>query len=196
MKKNGFTLIELLAAIGLLGMLATILITVSIRKINETKEKSRETLIESIELAAKNYAIDYGNELDSFNDNDYIYVKLQTLVEKEYFNNSLVDQTTGKSLPLSDEVYIKRETSGKINSSYDINQRNNPKLRLIGPYNVYINLNDEYQDLGVTAIDKDGNNVSSSVIIKSTVDTNSIGTYQVSYELGDIIIKRNIIVYK
>ena len=61
---------------------------------------------------------------------------------------------------------------------------------------MYINLNDEYQDLGVTAIDKDGNNVSSSVIIKSTVDTNSIGTYQVSYELGDIIIKRNIIVYK
>ena len=37
MKKNAFTLIELIATIGLLGMLATITITISVRKINETK---------------------------------------------------------------------------------------------------------------------------------------------------------------
>ena len=96
MNKNGFTLVELLATITLLAILATITINISVKRINETKEKSRETLIKSIELAAKSYVIDNSENLPNFSNNDNIYVTLETLIAEEKVNNSLVDPITKK----------------------------------------------------------------------------------------------------
>lgn len=196
MKKNGFTLIELIATIGLLGMLATILITVSVKKINETKEHSKKTMIESIELATKQYVTDYKEELLDFQNNDYIYVSLQTLVEKNYFSNSLIDPTTNKSLPLTDTVYVTREQNGEINATYDINQKEKAKLTLNGSYNEYIKEGTTFTDLGVNATSTDGTDISSSITTTSTVDTTTPGKYKIKYEYGDISIERNVIVYE
>ena len=196
MKKNGFTLIELIATIGLLGMLATILITVSVKKINETKEHSKKTMIESIELAAKQYVSDYKDELSDFQNKDYIYVSLQTLVEKNYFSNSLIDPTTNKSLPLTDTVYVTREQNGEINAVYDINQKEKTKITLNGSYNEYIKAGTIFTDLGVSATSSDGTDISSSITTTSTVDTTTPGTYKIKYEYGDISIERNVIVYE
>lgn len=196
MKKNGFTLIELIATIGLLGMLATILITVSIKKINETKEHSKKTMIESIELAAKEYVTDYKDKLADFQNNDYIYISLQTLVEKNYFSNSLIDPTTNKSLPLTDTVYVTREQNGEINATYDINQKEKAKITLNGSYNEYIKEGTTFTDLGVNAISSDGTNISSSITTTGTVDTTTPGTYKIKYEYGNISIERNVIVYE
>ena len=196
MKKNGFTLIELIATIGLLGMLATVIITVSVKKINETKEHSKKTMIESIELAAKQYVTDYKDELSDFQNNDYIYISLQTLVEQNYFSNSLIDPTTNKSLPLTDAVYVTREQNGEINAVYDINQKEKPKITLNGSYNEYIKEGTTFTDLGVNAISSDGTNISSSITTTGTVDTTTPGTYKIKYEYGDISIERNVIVYE
>ena len=49
MKKNAFTLIEILAAIVIMGILSTIIVTASIRKVNHARENSYKTLIYSIE---------------------------------------------------------------------------------------------------------------------------------------------------
>lgn len=196
MKKNAFTLIELIATIGLLGMLATILITVSVKKINETKEHSKKTMIESIELAAKQYVTDYKDELSDFQNNDYIYVTLQTLVEKNYFSNSLIDPTTNKSLPLTDTVYVTREQNGEINATYDINQKEKAKITLNGSYNAYIKKRTTFTDLGVSAVSSDGTNISSSVVKTGTVDTDNSGTYKIKYEYNGISITRNVIVYE
>lgn len=196
MKKNGFTLIELIATIGLLGMLATILITVSVKKINETKEHSKKTMVESIELAAKQYVTDYKDELSDFQNNDYIYISLQTLVEKNYFSNSLIDPTTNKSLPLTDTVYVTREQNGEINAIYDINQKEKAKITLNGSYNEYIKEGTTFTDLGVNAVSSDGTNISSSITTTGTVDTTTPGTYKIKYEYGNISIERNVIVYE
>lgn len=196
MKKNGFTLIELIATIGLLAMLATILITVSIKKINETKEHSKKTMIESIELAAKEYVTDYKDELSGFQNNDYIYISLQTLVEKNYFSNSLIDPTTNKSLPLTDTVYVTREQNGEINATYDINQKQKAKITLNGSYNEYIKEGTIFTDLGVSAVSSNGTNISSSITTTGTVDTTTPGTYKIKYEYRDISIERNVIVYE
>ena len=66
MKKNAFTLIEILAAIVIMGILSTIIVTASIRKVNQARENSYKTLINSIELSAKNYVVDNENNLDDF----------------------------------------------------------------------------------------------------------------------------------
>lgn len=196
MKKTGFTLIELIATIGLLGMLATITITVSVRKINEVKEKSRDTMYKSIEEAAKNYILDNGNEIQEFKLNDNTYVTLQTLVEKEYFTESLIDPTTKKSLPLTNEVYITREDSGVINASYNINQKEDPKLKLVGGYNIYIKKGSAYQELGVNAVNQNQEDISSSIVSTGTVDINSEGKYVITYSINNTKITRNVIIYK
>lgn len=196
MKKTGFTLIELIATIGLLGMLATITITVSVRKINEVKEKSRDTMYKSIEAAAKNYILDNGNEIQEFKLNDNTYVTLQTLVEKEYFTESLIDPTTKKSLPLTNEVYITREVSGVINASYNINQKEEPKLKLVGGYNIYLKKGNAYQELGANAINQNKEDISSSIVSTGTVDINSEGKYVITYSINNTKITRNVIIYK
>ena len=193
MKKNGFTLIEMLATIGLLGMLATITISVSVRKINETKESARDAMIESIELAAKKYVNE--NEIIQFDNYDNAYITLQTLVEKEYFTESLVDPTTKKNIPLTNEIYLTREENGSIDATYDINQRQNPKLTLIGSYNEYVEVGTKYTEPGIIAIDTKKEDVSCNVTITGTVDTTTPNTYKITYELDNVKITRNVIVY-
>ena len=196
MKKNGFTLIELLATIALLGVLATITIGVSVRKINETKESARDVMINSIEFAAQNYVLDNKDELVNFNNQDYIYITLQKLIEKEYFTESLIDPTTQKALPLSDEIYVVRESNGKLKAVYDINQREKPKIVLNGSYNEYVHLGSEYKEQGVTAKNNLNQDVSSQVSISGTVDTNNENKYIITYEIDNVKITRNVIVYK
>lgn len=195
-KKNAFTLIELIAAIGLMGMLSTILITVAVRRINETKENAKNTMIESIKLAAENYVIDFNDELTELNKNDYMYISLQTLIENNYFTENLIDPTTKKSFPLSNYVYITREPNGKINSYYDENQRENPKIKLVGKYNVYIKLGDNYEDSGVIAELKNGTDVTSYIEKTDNIDLTKTGNYKITYSFENVKISRNIIIYK
>lgn len=194
MNKKGFTLVEILAAITLLAILATLTINVSVRKINESKEKGLETLIKSIELAAKDYIIENGENVESFKENDYAYVTLETLVLEEKFNNSLINPTTKKPLPISDAVYVTRSYNGKITSYYDIDQKTKSKIVLNGSYNMYVKKGTEFTDPGVVATSKTGASVTATV--SGTVNTNIENNYVITYTHGGNSITRNVIVYR
>jgi len=196
MNKKGFTLVELLATITIIGMLSTILITVVVKKINETKEQSRQTMINSIELAAKNYAMDNESSIDSLKSYDYAYIPLKILIENDLLTDSLIDQTTNKALPMTDTVYVTRFFNGTIRAVYDIDQAIHTKITLNGSFNVYIKKENIFTDPGVIAISSSGNDVSSSVITTGTVDTNTVGNYIITYTYDDISITRNVIVYQ
>ena len=188
MKKNAFTLIEILAAIVIMGILSTIIVTASIRKVNQARENSYKTLINSIELSAKNYVVDNENNLDDFLNNDWINISLQTLVDNKYLNN-IKNPKTNKDLPLTDIVYVTRNYDGKIEATYDIEQDNKNKLTLSGAYNIYIKENSTYNDPGILLND---NLLNSGVTITGEVNTSIVKKYQITYQYNGKTLKRNI----
>ena len=190
--KKGFTLVELLASLVLIGMLSTILITVSVKKINESKEHSRNIMINSIELAAKEYVLNNSSKIEEFKTKDCVELTLKTLIENEMFTNALVDQTKKESLPLSDTVYVTRSSNGKLNATYDINQKEHTKIILNGSFNEYVKKGSTFNDPGVTAISTNGSNVNPT--ISGTVNTNQVGNYTITYSHGGTTITRNVIV--
>lgn len=191
MKKNAFTLIEILAAIVIMGILSTIIVTASIRKVNQARENSYKTLINSIELSAKNYVVDNENNLDDFLNNDWINISLQTLVDNKYLKN-IKNPKTNKDLPLTDIVYVTRNYDGKIEATYDIEQDNKNKLTLSGAYNIYIKENSTYNDPGILLND---NLLNSGVTITGEVNTSIVKKYQITYQYNGKTLKRNIIIY-
>ena len=191
MKKNAFTLIEILAAIVIMGILSTIIVTASIRKVNQARENSYKTLINSIELSAKNYVVDNENNLDDFLNNDWINISLQTLVDNKYLNN-IKNPKTNKDLPLTDIVYVTRNYDGKIEATYDIEQDNKNKLTLSGAYNIYIKENSTYNDPGILL---NNSLINSGVTITGEVNTSIVKKYQITYQYNGQTLKRNIIIY-
>lgn len=196
MKKNGFTLIELICAIGIMAMLATILVPIVVKRINSAKETSYETLIESIELAAESYIIENGDSIVEYNQNDNIYIKIDTLIKNNYFDKSLINPKTKEALPSTDEVYVTRNSKGKIESIYDINQNINPKIVLNGSYNIYVKKNQQFVDPGVVATTPSGTDVTNEIVVVGYVDTSITNTYVIEYMYEGKTIKRNVIVYE
>ena len=171
MKKGGFTIIELIVSIALISMLSTILAVVIIKKMREVKDTTYNVLMESIQIAAEDYATNNEALLTSYAENDWVKIPLSTLIENNYFEEELTNPKTKKELPITDNVYVTRNYKGKIESFYNINQNTSPKITLNGRFNMYIKLNSTFTDPGVTAFDSNGSDVTNIVTKTGSVDT-------------------------
>ncbi|WP_051229581.1 immunoglobulin-like domain-containing protein [Psychroserpens burtonensis] len=60
-----------------------------------------------------------------------------------------------------------------------------PVISLIGASTVNLNVGDTYNEQGATATDNQDGNLTSSIVIAGTVNTNSAGTYLVNYNVSD-----------
>ena len=191
-KKNGFSLVELLCAICLVGMLSTIIAPIVIKRINSAKTEAYNTLIETIELNAKDYVITNEDKIQDYNLYDNTYISIKTLIDNNYFDSSLINPITKKTIPETDLIYVTRNNKGKIEAKYDINME--VKIKLNDGYNIYLKVGDTFNDPGVTATLLDGTDVTSSIITSGTVNTSSIRTYVITYTFGNSKITRNVIV--
>ena len=191
-KKNGFSLVELLCAICLVGMLSTIIAPIVIKRINSAKTEAYNTLIETIELNAKDYVITNEDKIQDYNLYDNTYISIKTLIDNNYFHSSLINPITKKTIPETDLIYVTRNNKGKIEAKYDINME--VKIKLNDGYNIYLKVGDTFNDPGVTATLLDGTDVTSSIITSGTVNTSSIGTYVITYTFDNSKITRNVIV--
>ncbi len=60
-----------------------------------------------------------------------------------------------------------------------------PIITLTGASTINLNVGDTYNELGATASDNIDGNLTSNIIISGTVDTNSVGSYTVNYNVSD-----------
>ena len=92
-KRNGFTLVELMAVIIIISLIAFLSFPNIINQIKKTK-KSNNKMIEDLLIAqAKKYVSD--NE-EEFQDDDGYCLSIDTLVDKGYVNEQLVDINNNK----------------------------------------------------------------------------------------------------
>lgn len=198
MKNKAFTLVELLGVIVLLGILSIVIIP----KIGDSLENSKETALltqeEQIKKAAYDFLIEHTELLD---ESDTITLKLGTLKQGGYLPIKLINPKTRK--PLSNESTI---TITKNENKYEMTlnlidlenateniDNNSPILVLNGNYIEYVEVNEEYTELGAKAINSTGEeideeNISIQVLYngeETTLTTTELKTYSVVYAVTD-----------
>lgn len=107
MKNKGFTLIELMATIAIIALLAVFLTPVVKNLIDDSNQKAYDSVVDTIEDAAKSYAYLNSASIDSsITTNGYAEVTIETLKESDLLDNKLINPLTKSEISNTDVVRI------------------------------------------------------------------------------------------
>ncbi len=189
--KKGFTLVELLASITLLAILTMVTLPYILQKMEIMKEKQLENLIATIQENTKKYVVDNRENLVELEEEGFMNIPISTLVDNEYLEGNLENAVTGEKIAIDDVIYVTLDSKNVVKAVYDVNQKINPKITLNGNKNLRLKLGTTYVEYGAVAIDKNGNNISATIVINSNVNMSVEGEYSVYYSVpNSIIIER------
>lgn len=188
MKKNGFTLVELIGVITILAIISLITIPIADNAIKKSKEKADATQKTNIELAAKNWALDYMEEIGA----NSISITLGQLKNESYLASDVEKPSTGVVYDNNTVIkidYINKDyvptltetvsVSGDINNPLDNTvSSSSPYILLKGNAVVNISVGDIYTDAGALYFIDEGD---TTVTSTGTVDTATAGTYYIKY---------------
>ena len=73
----------------------------------------------------------------------------------------------------------------KIETTTTIKDTEKPSITLNGEKEITIEVGSKYNELGATAIDNVDKDITSKIKIEGSVDTNSVGTYKITYKATD-----------
>ena len=117
MKKNAFTLVELLAVIVILGLIAAIAVPSVIDTINDSKEKSYQTTIESVKAATESYMnMSFDNYKAQFVSPGYVNITISELIEEGFLSNDIKNPITGNVL--SGSIRVTKISENRYNYEY------------------------------------------------------------------------------
>ena len=189
MKKKGFTLVELLAVIIILSLVLVIAVPSVNKYIKQSKEKAYDTQISTIIEAAQAYASANSGllprkeefvvkiTLGQLKSSGLIKEEVKNPNDDKYFDDALTIEIKKKGETYNYDIVESTITTRDGEKS--------PKITLNGSPMVTYNLNDTYNDLGVSATDSDGNALTNIVIDKSNLVMSTEGIYQVKYTATD-----------
>ena len=189
MKKKGFTLVELLAVIVILSLILVIAVPSVNKYIKQSKEKAYNTQISTIIEAAQAYA-STNPELLPNRENISVKITLGQLKSAGLIKEEVKNPNDDKYFDDALTIKIKKNKENYIyevveNTITTRDGEEAPKITLNGSPMVIYNLNDTYNDLGVSATDSDGKALTNIVINKSNLVMSTEGIYQVKYTVTD-----------
>lgn len=194
MKKNGFTLVELLGVIILLGVLSMIAVPVVRDLIKSSKKELYEEQIKQIEQGLKNWAHD--NIFLLPDDNGVITLSLGQLAQSGHVNYKIENPKNNKCFSTESELTITKYNNSYVYEVKDVistdcdNLENLPTIKLNGNIVEYLNVEETYNEIGVSAKSYDDRNLNDSVTKTITGDGTSISTispatYNITYKVND-----------
>lgn len=196
MNKKGFTLVELLAVIILIGLMGIIIIPSVNKSINDMLKESYDDQVQTIELAASNWAADNPYSLPA-EDGGVTTITLGTLKAGGYVDPDIINPDTDKSFPNDLLIEITRK---KKNFTYKVVEgsgtesdieynENAPVIVLCGNSIIYNDLGKTYKEprcegtsyVGAMAYDSKQNPIPSSLSKTGSVNVNRVGSYKITY---------------
>jgi len=198
--KKGFTLIEILGAIVILGIIGLIVIPTTTSIIKNNKEKLYQAQLDKIEEACEKWAYENMNSLPD--DGGSISITILTLKQSGLLPLDVRDPRTNKLFPNDMIVNIKNENNSYRyivleDSGTDLDnttvETNSPTLVLTGDILEYVDQNSTYEEKGVTATSKSGEELDVNIIYMfegkevANIDTSYLRTYTVVYYANDTI---------
>jgi len=187
-KKNGFTFVELLGVITIIGILSLIAVPTIEKIVKENKEQIYQKQLDNIVLSLKNWASDNRKFLPE-KDGEELTITLSNLKADGYIEYDVKNPKTNKCFDNEMLLKIVNE-SGNYTYSIDVKtikesetcefNPDAPIIILKGNSVENIEINDIYVDKGVTAVDKDGNDITNNVVTVITGSGSSIDTSKLS----------------
>lgn len=197
--KKGFTLVELIATFIVLTIIGAITLPIVNSLIKNNKESLYQSQIESIKQASEKWA--YKNIDLLPNDNESITITILDLKKSGCLPLDTRNPKTGELFPNDMEIVISFNNnmyfySVKEESGTNITEFNqySPILILNGNALEYVEIGNQYNELGAKAKDNNGNIINNINIIYqyngteiSTINTNEFKTYTVIYSASNKI---------
>lgn len=204
MKNKGFTLIELLTVLVVLSLIVTITIPLVMDRVESSRKKAYDIQINEIKVAADAWASKLEN-INSLPDNQggSILLNLADLKIAGLLDIDIINPLTNKSFPndmlisitKNNNQYVSEvlETTGSDIEEENIIVKDSPVILLNGQYLQYIELNNQYVELGASARSSKGVDLTDTITVEirkdnvqqASVDTNNFGTYMLYYIVVD-----------
>lgn len=192
MTKNGFTLIEILAVITIIGVVSLITMPVVQKNITKSRQQAYNNQIENIIKAAKDWSSENLSNLPENND-EKLNISLEMLMSLGYVEDNLINPITDKYFSPDTVITIKRVNNNyqyQVNVDFDSEKvevdRDAPVLFLNGDYLVYVEVNTNYNEEGISS--PDFSDLSYYTIYYDdngqeieTINVNKLGNYVVKY---------------
>jgi len=191
MNKNGFTLIELLGVITLLGVISLIAFPTVKSIMDDSKQKLYDEQIDLIENSLENFAS--SNVLLLPEDNNTVTLTLGQLKQGGYIQKKIKNPKTNKcfsnetllNITKYNETYVYK-VKKIIETACEL-QESEPIITLNGNIIEYVTVGDNYTDLGASAKDANGTDLTSDITTtisgSGTIDTSVTGNYIITYNV-------------
>lgn len=135
----------------------------------------------------------------SLNGDDYVEIELNSEYEEKGANAKIEDEDMSDKIVIDGQIDTSKigeyeikysfmegnKNKGTIIRKVKVVEHTSPEITLNGLGNIQVKLGDEYEEKGAKAIDNYDGDITDKIEITGSVDTSTLGEYEIKYKVSD-----------